>query len=449
MRIKFNFVTIAFLLLITTSTAIIATTQDNEVIDLTKGIPDENSAYEAEILSKTKTCPKDKQRPVVLVPGLLASVVEGKLTGIPSNITLPHKSCKRNTTKWETFWAEPSRLLPKPFDCLCSYISMDIDPVTGASKNKEGVELRVPQFGSLYAVDRVVPKGLTKGMSDVYHRIISTLKKAGFVEGETLFGAGYDWRRFPHEEWFNATSKLIETAVNKTGKRVVVVSHSMGGPYTYELLMSKSKAWRNRYVEHWIPISPVLSGTPLAIYAMLAKSLPVLPKYISDIARIAANAEEQYYLLPKRQYGTGHDVFIKSNKHQYTQEDFPELFDRIGVKHGRVLTQKAQAFVDRTQLRHPGVKASFLVSKGLPTVSGGSYLFDSEIGSVSPTPIFGDGDGIVTTQGLTQVAKMWMTDDASRNMTELKVIKSIGVNHLSILYTKEVRKFIETNSCEQ
>lgn len=422
--------------------------QETDIIDLTKDVPEEDDAEEIELLSKVQKCDKDKQFPVVLVPGLLSSVVEGKLTGIPENVTLPHKSCKRTTKDWSVFWAKPGKLLPKKFDCLCSYLSMEFEPITGASWNKPGVELRIPKFGSLYSLDRVVPSGASKCLSDVYHRIIKHLKKAGFVEGETLFGAPYDWRRFPHAEWMNATVALIESAVNSTGRRAVVVSHSMGGPYTYELLMSKPQAWRNKYIEHWIPISPVLSGTPLAIYAMLARSLPILPKYLSDIATIATNAEEQYYLLPKRQYGNGNETFIKTNKRRYTQEDFPELLERIGVKHGPTLVKKAQAFVDSTGLKHPGVRVSVLVSKGLPTIEAGSYLFDSDLGKTTPIPIFGDGDGVVTTTGLTQVAKAWMADPLMGNMTQLKTIKALGVNHLSILYAKEVKKFIETHSCE-
>lgn len=425
--------------------------QDVEIIDLTKDVPDEDDDdYDGVngILSKVQKCDKDKQSPVILVPGLMASVLEGHLTGIPSNISLPHKSCKRTTKSWKTFWAKPTQFLPKNFDCLCSYLSMDIEPYSGATRNKEGVNLRVPRFGELYSVDRVVPKGVAKCFSDVYHRIIKHLKKAGFVEGETLFGAPYDWRRFPHTEWFDATSALIEAAVNSTGKRAIIVSHSMGGPYTYELLMSKSPAWRAKYIGHWIPISPVLSGTPLAIYAMLARSVPILPQYLSDIAAIATSVEEQYYLLPKAQYGSGNETFVKTNKRAYTQDDFPELLERLGVPHGPALVRKAQKFVDKTGLRHPGVRVSFLVSKGLPTVKGGKYLLDGNVGKTTPIPVFGDGDGVVTTTGLTQVAQKWMADPLMGNMTQMKVVKGLGVNHLSILYAKEVKKFIETYSCE-
>lgn len=446
-----RFILLSLLGLFLTTTVIASTEEFVDVIDLTKDVPyeedDEEEDETADILTKVSTCDKEKQFPVFLVPGLLSSVIEGQLTGIPTNVTLPHKSCKRSK-EWGIFWAKASQFTPKKFDCLCSYLSMEFNPYTGESRNKEGVELRIPKFGSLYSVDRVVPKGIGKSVSDVYHKIIKYLKKVGFVEGETLFGAPYDWRRFPHSEWMNATATLIESAVNSTGKRAIIVSHSMGGPYTYELLMSKSPAWRAKFIEHWIPISPVLSGTPLAIYAMLARSVPLLPKYLSDIATIATNAEEQYYLLPKNQYGNGNETFIKTNKKHYTQNDFPELLERIGVKHGPTLVKKAQSFVDKTGLRHPGVRVSFLVSKGLPTVKGGSYLFDSDLGKTTPVPIFGDGDGVVTTTGLTQVAKKWLADPVYGNITQSKTIRGIGVNHLSILYAKEVKKFIGVNSCE-
>lgn len=54
-------------------------------------------AFAAQAKLSNDKCPTDKQSPIVFIPGLYSSVLNGHLTGIPENVTLPHPSCKRKT----------------------------------------------------------------------------------------------------------------------------------------------------------------------------------------------------------------------------------------------------------------------------------------------------------------------------------------------------------------
>lgn len=330
---------------------------------------------------------------------------------------------------------------------MCSTLELEIDPVTGDAHNHPGVEIEAASFGKLHGVERACPLDVT-GESDIFGRIIKYLKKQGFQEGTSLFGAPYDWRFFPLPEWIAATRKLIEDAVAKTGRRAIVVAHSLAGPYSYEMLMAQDEAWRKKYVEHWVPLAPVMTGTPIAAFMLVSKSftnITLVIKYAEPMFMAGKNFQEHYYLAPKKNYGTGRDVFFKSDKRAYTVDDFPELMDRMAIPHGRILFKRAQEFYNKTQLRHPGIQTTAFVSHGYPTISGGVFDKDSDIGFKDPHPVFTDGDGLVTTESLTGVFKKWLADPAYASLTN---ITDVGkVDHKSILYLDDIKQFISNIAC--
>ena len=242
---------------------------------------------------------------------------------------------------------------------------------------------------------------------------------------------------------------LIESAVNKTGQKAIIVGHSMGCPYSYEVMMSQPESWRKQYISRWIAIAPVLAGTPLAIHSMVSESalnFPIVNDYVRHIFLTARDLEEQYYLLPRQQYGDGKTVFYRSNNRTYTYKDFPELLDRMGSAHGRVMIKKADSFVAKTQLRHPGVPSTFMYSLGHKTAAGGIFENDDDIGKKDPKTFYDDGDFVVTEEALTGTGKKWLSDPATANMTEL--VKVDKANHLTILYKALTKQTVGNYACD-
>jgi hypothetical protein len=58
-------------------------------------------------------CPRERQHPVVIVPGICGSVLDGLLANVAGD--LPHSSCKRSIPDWEVFWIKLSKCTPSQF----------------------------------------------------------------------------------------------------------------------------------------------------------------------------------------------------------------------------------------------------------------------------------------------------------------------------------------------
>lgn len=140
------------------------------------------------------------------------------------------------------------------------------DPKTGKTVSLDpNTTIEVPEdrYG-LYAID-VLDPDLVLGRECVYyfHEMITQMIKWGFQEGKTLFGFGYDFRQSNRlqetMERFAAKLELIYTASG--GKRINIVSHSMGG-ILVKCFMSLHSDLFEKYVKNWIAIAAPFRGAP-------------------------------------------------------------------------------------------------------------------------------------------------------------------------------------------
>lgn len=94
--------------------------------------------------------------PILLVPGLHASRLEAKLD--KEKVVKPFCSKKAD---WFTIWFNPLQLSPFSVDCWIDNFSMDFDEATNRPVNKQGVEIRAPDFGGTSTVENLNPiKGI-------------------------------------------------------------------------------------------------------------------------------------------------------------------------------------------------------------------------------------------------------------------------------------------------
>ena len=70
-----------------------------------------------------------------------------------------------------------------------------------------------------------------RGFSTYFSMIVSKILPFGYIRGENMHGAPYDFRKAAneHADYFVSVKNLIETTYAKNGNiKVLLVSHSMG-----------------------------------------------------------------------------------------------------------------------------------------------------------------------------------------------------------------------------
>ncbi|KAJ8422455.1 hypothetical protein Cgig2_009628 [Carnegiea gigantea] len=185
--------------------------------------------------------------PVLLVPGIAGSILQAVDENGKSErvwVRIIGADYKFRTKLWSRF--DPS-----------TGKTMSLDPKT---------KVMVPEdrYG-LYAID-VLDPDMILGTECVYyfHDMITEMIKWGFQEGKTLFGFGYDFRQSNRlEETMECFAAKLESVYTASGgKRINLISHSMGG-LLVKCFMSLHSDVFEKYVRNWIAISAPFQGNVL------------------------------------------------------------------------------------------------------------------------------------------------------------------------------------------
>ncbi|KAM6551550.1 hypothetical protein CsatB_001358 [Cannabis sativa] len=185
--------------------------------------------------------------PVLLVPGIAGSIL---------------KAVDDENGKEERVWV---RILAADYKCRTKLWSR-FDPTTGRTVSlDQKTSLVVPEDRhGLYAID-VLDPDMIIGRECVYyfHDMIVEMINWGFQEGKTLFGFGYDFRQSNRlQETLDRFSAKLESIYNASGgKKINVISHSMGG-LLVKCFMSLHADVFEKYVKNWIAIAAPFQGAP-------------------------------------------------------------------------------------------------------------------------------------------------------------------------------------------
>jgi hypothetical protein len=180
------------------------------------------------LVCKIAVCLDYKRNPIVLIPGFLESQLfatqEKKTTNCP---TLRPKEFP--------LWFQASDILVlNGFNCTADLIKLDF--IDGISYDREGVEVFTKDFGNTTTIESTVSSTdpIQSPRFDVFKNFVQYfIDKFGYVRGESILGAPYDWRKAPNElnDYYCDLTKLIEDAYTDNGNRkVVIVAHSLGNP---------------------------------------------------------------------------------------------------------------------------------------------------------------------------------------------------------------------------
>ncbi|XP_042390806.1 lecithin-cholesterol acyltransferase-like 4 isoform X1 [Zingiber officinale] len=184
--------------------------------------------------------------PVMLVPGIAGSIL----------------NAVDDDGKEERVWVRILRAEHEFREKVWSHF----DPATGKTVSLDDkTRIIVPEdrYG-LYAIDCLDPDMIV-GRDGVcyYHDMIQEMIKWGYQEGKTLFGFGYDFRQSNRlqDTLDKFSAKLESVYVSSGGKKMNIITHSMGG-LLVKCFMSLYSDIFEKYVKGWIAIAAPFQGAP-------------------------------------------------------------------------------------------------------------------------------------------------------------------------------------------
>lgn len=339
--------------------------------------------------------------PVVLVPGYAANQLEAQLT---SAYEPPTPVCgERKGEGWFRLWPINHTAMNDPHQATCfvDQMSLVYDAVAGDYGNAAGVVTRAPFFAS------------TRGLIG-WDPLVRQLEAAGYRDGESLFGAPYDFRYSvaprgqPSAEggrYAAALARLIERASSlNEGRPVVVVPHSLGCALAYQFLLGRPLAWRRRFVKRVVFVAAALGGFAEGMNDLAAGMDLGLPNLARPSrTRLARSQQSALWRLPTPMV-FGDRPLVVAKDTTYTAHDIVEFIQAIGFPEG------VRPYVTRVlpmweALPAPMVPVTSIIGFGVSTPETFVYGEDGFMGT--PEVVYGDGDGDINRVSLEAIEKEW------------------------------------------
>lgn len=376
--------------------------------------------------------------PLVLVPGNGGNQLEARLTAEykpPSLFCTRRHPARKDKEGWFRLWFDLSVVLAPYTQCFAQRMTLHYDAEVDDYRNTPGVETRVSHFGSVKSLLYLDPT--FKKITDNMATLVKSLEKIGYVDGENIFGAPYDFRYGLAAEGHSCQvgSKFLqdlkglveEASVSNGGKPVILVSHSLGGLFVLEFLNRNSPSWRQKYIKHFVALSAPWGGTVVEMLTFASGNslgVPLVnPLLVREEQR---SSESNLWLMPSpRFFGQSKPLVITPNA-TYTGQDILRFLNDIGFSEGaKRYSSRILPLVER--LKAPKVPITCLFGTGVETPETlfyGSNGFDQQ-----PEMVYGDGDGTVNMLSLVAIESEWAEE---KNQT-LKLIKIPGISHTDIL----------------
>lgn len=371
-------------------------------------------------------------KPVVIIPGDGSNQIEARLNK-PSTVSW---KCDKKSD-WFRLWLDTSNLLLST-ECWADNIKVLYDEKTDTLSNNVGVETRVPDFGGTSAFEELDPS-LPFHASAAFLKMVQQLVSQGLTKNSTLRGAPYDFRFAPSSavgaKYVLDLKKLIEDTSAATGSRVSLVSHSMGCLQTLYLLNQQTQAWKDQYIEKWIPMSGPYGGTANEWKLHASGNSEGLPVKAVTIREEQRSYETNFWLAPVPQY-FGDQVLVSTPERNYTAKDYPAFFDDIGYPTGKKLMERVLPLT--SEVKAPGVDVVCMYSLGVDTPLRFLYDKSGQDGfDKTPTTINGNGDGTVNELSL-RLCDKWT--QAGQQTRSVKVVRFANISHSGMISDAGVLK---------
>lgn len=336
--------------------------------------------------------------PVVIVPGDGSNQLEARLNK-PSTVSW---LCSKKAD-WFRLWLDASQLLVST-SCWADNIKLLYDEEHNTLSNNIGVETRVPDFGGTSSIEELDPAVPFHG-TGAFYKMVQAMTAAGLVKNSTLRGAPYDFRYAPSSQvgsqYIQDLKHLIETTAQASKQRVNLVSHSMGCLQTLYLLQHQTQAWKDKFIEKWIPLAGPFGGAVKELRLHASGDNEGLPVNSLSIREEQRSYETNFWLGPVPSW-FGNRVLVSTPTRNYTAMDLDAFFDDISFPAGKKLRKRIENLT--SQALAPGVDVVCMYSTGVPTPE--QFKYDNNGFDKQPAVVVGDGDGTVNALSL-QLCDRW------------------------------------------
>lgn len=168
---------------------------------------------------KFKKIPKDKIKPIILIPGLEGS----QLTATLDKKTRSHYYCRKKQKEPFIIWINYEEFVLPAVNCFVDNMKLHYNNETRKTTNTEGVFVQVPYFGSTEGVETLTDN---RFLPQYYYfkELVDSLIELGYERNKTIKGAPFDFRLAPNEqdEYFKNLIELIEKTYLENNKNKVV-----------------------------------------------------------------------------------------------------------------------------------------------------------------------------------------------------------------------------------
>jgi len=306
------------------------------------------------------------------------------------------------------------------------------------------VEIKEIDFGGVMGIDYLdYILGFPVPFLSAYATMIQSFEAVGYVVGQNLRGVPYDWR-LPSDyhlgSLYPRVQQLIEeTYTNNGNQKVHVVTHSMGGPTFLYFLNHMSQAWKDTYIESFIPIAGPWSGSPKALRALISGDnfgLEVLGFSLADkllLRSAVRTAGGPISLVPDPLFWDKR-VFVYTPEKNYTSWEFQALFKRLNAETTAQIYPKVQWLM--ANMTAPFVPTYCIYGTHHKTEMSFHYDTADFNSDPSSTEFSDEGDGTVPLQSL-QECGAW------KEFQPDVIVKEFDVgSHVDIISTEHVIHYV-------
>lgn len=233
------------------------------------------------------------------------------------------------------------------------------------------------------------------------------LEKVGWKREVDMHVLNYDWRKGPDEYMlpggsFSRLKQMIEATVERTGKKVVVASMSMGGPM-FALFCSRyvDEAWKAAHIDSFFSLSGSYGGSSSPLFSLLTGSwAKLIPWWLRpSVISLARSMGSPVWQSPSADV-YGHDrVVVRTPSRNYTVDQIGDALDDAGATRASYFWEQFRDMNGPSRVA-PNVTTYCLFGVSMPTPD--NIVMSAELDNPSAQGHFtwGDGDGTVLTPGL-------------------------------------------------
>jgi len=352
---------------------------------------------------------------------------------------------------WYDLWLNIEQMLTLMVECWADNTKLTYNSTTRTTTNAEGVETRIPGFGNTTTSVEWIDKSM-RGFSTYFSMIVSKILPFGYIRGENMHGAPYDFRKAAneHADYFVSVKNLIETTYAKNGNiKVLLVSHSMGSIMMSYFLNHQTQAWKDKYIRSLISVAGVWGGTARAV-KVFAVGDNLDSWFLNEKNLLWERTNPSLaWLMPAEEFWSDDEVLVQTENKNFTRTNIGDYFTALGEPNMASMVEDTRVLL--TGFPAPNVEVfcshgskvdtteTVVYAKGSFPSAKPKKVVDDNISTLriwpwpsAPSLIKGDGDGTVNIRSLEGCLK-WrkkQTQPVHHQVFE-------KVNHLDMLRTEE------------